>query len=437
MAEDVLVRDLKEHAGKNVSVRGWLHKRRDLGGIVFVVLRDRSGLVQAVIHSADEQAKLEGLYNGTVLGIAGQVVDEPRAVGGVELHEPKLTIITPVSEVMPVEIDKPIDHRSENFDTLFENRALNLRNVDEQRVFRVRAALNRYIREFLTEHEFVEIQTPKLLAGATEGGAEVFKLDYFGQEATLAQSPQLYKQMMVGVFERVFEIGPAFRAEPSVTTRHMSEVTMLDIEFGFIRDHEEVLDMVQDMTYSVITRVYQEHGGDLKALKAPELVLKPKYPRYSMDEIHKMYQEATGTDVSTELDLTPDEERWICEYTRDHEGCEAVYATGLPKSKMKFYHMASEDGKTAKSADLLFRGVEIATCPQREHRYEILIEQMKAAGLDPDAPGNRYFVQAIKFGLPPHGGCGFGIDRLVEKVCGLGNVKEATLFPRDTKRLAP
>jgi len=437
MASDVLVRELKDHIGKTVAVRGWLHKRRDLGGIVFVVLRDRSGLVQAVIHSEAEQAKLSGLQNGTVLRITGKVVDEPRAAGGVELHEPKLEIITPVTEVMPIEIDKPIDHKSENFDTLFEYRELNLRNLDEQRVFRVRAALNRYIREFLSEHEFVEIQTPKLLASATEGGAEVFKLDYFGQEATLAQSPQLYKQMMVGAFERVFEIGPAFRAEPSVTTRHMSEVTMLDIEFGFIEDHEDVLNMVQDMTYSAITRAYKEHAEDLVVLKAPELVLKPAFPRYSIADIHGMYQKATGTDVSNEVDLTPDEERWICEYARDHDSCEAVFATGLPKSKMKFYHMASEDGATAKSADLLFRGLEIATCPQREHRYDILVAQMKEAGLDPEHPGYKYFLTAMKFGLPPHGGCGFGVDRLVEKVCGLSNVKEATLFPRDTKRLAP
>ena len=436
MAE-VLVRELSTQVGKQTTVRGWLHKRRDLGGVCFVVVRDRSGLVQAVVRSEQEVGKLDGLQNGTVLRVTGRVVDEPRAVGGVELHEPSLEIITPVTEVMPVEIDKPIDHRSENFDTLFEYRALSLRNVDEQRVFKVRAALLRYIREFLTEHEFVEIQTPKLVAGAAEGGAEVFKLDYFGQEATLAQSPQLYKQMMVGVFERVFEIAPAFRAEPSVTTRHMSEVMMLDVEMGFITGHEDVLEMIQDMTKAVLTRVYKERAQDLEKLGAPQLVLAETYPRYTMAQIHELYQKATGKDMSGEVDLTPDEERWICDYAREHDGCEAVFATGLPKSKMKFYHMAAEDGKTALSADLLFRGVEIATCPQREHRYDKLLEQMKAAGIDPEAPGFRYFLQAMMFGLPPHGGCGFGIDRLVEKVCELGNVKEATLFPRDTKRLTP
>ncbi len=437
MAE-LLIRELPTHSGKMVTVRGWLHKRRDLGGMVFVVLRDRSGLVQAIVKDADEQKKLEGLQLGTVLSITGKAVEEPRAVGGVELHEPALTIMTPVTEVMPIEIDKPIDHNSENFDTLFENRPLNVRNLDEQKIFRIRAELTRYIREFLNGREFVEIQTPKLLAGATEGGAEVFKLDYFGQEATLAQSPQLYKQMMVGAFERVYEIGPAFRAEPSVTTRHMSEVTMLDIELGFIQDHEEVLDVVQDMVYDAVTRIYREHADQLKAVGAPDLVLKPKFPRYTLDRIHEMYTKATGTSTIGEKDMRPDEERWICEYAREHDGSEAVFVTEFPIESMKFYHMIDpKNPEKVLWGDLLFRGIEIATCPQREHHYDKLVAQMKAAGMDPDHAGYKYYLQAFRHGMPPHGGCGFGIDRLVEKVCGLSNVKEATLFPRDTKRLAP
>ena len=431
------VRDLKEHIGKAALVQGWLHKRRDLGGMVFVVLRDRTGLVQSIVKDDAEKAKLDGLQNGTILEISGMVVDEHRAAGGVEIHEPQLTVLVPVTDVMPIEVDKPIDHNSENFDTLFENRALSLRNPKEQQVFVVRAALTRYIREFLDQHEFTEINTPKLVAGAAEGGAEVFKTDYFGQTATLAQSPQLYKQMMVGAFERVFEIGPAFRAEPSVTTRHLSEVTMLDIEFGFINGHEDVLNMLQDLVYHVVERAYKEYGEELKAMGAPEMTLKPTFPRYSVAQIHEMYTKETGKNTLDELDLTPDEERWICEYAKQHDGCEAVFATGLPKSKMKFYHMADEDGQTAKSADLLFRGVEISTAPQREHRYDKLVEQMRAAGIDPEDPGFSYYLQAFKFGLPAHGGCGFGIDRLTQLVCGLGNVKEAVLFPRDTKRLTP
>ncbi|HEY6736251.1 MAG TPA: aspartate--tRNA(Asn) ligase [Candidatus Saccharimonadia bacterium] len=432
-----LVRDLKEQIGKTAAVQGWLHKRRDLGGLAFIVLRDRTGLVQSVVKNEAEKAKLDGLYNGTVLQIEGTVVEEARATGGVEIHEPTLEVMVPVADVMPIEVDKPIDHKSENFDTLFENRALNVRNLTEQQIFLVRAALTRYIREFLTKHEFVEIHSPKLVAGAAEGGAEVFKTDYFGQTATLAQSPQLYKQMMVGAFERVYEIGAAFRAEPSVTTRHLSEVTMLDVEFGFIKDQNDVLNFLQDLVYDVVTRAYQDYGDALKAMGAPELVLKPEFPRYSMARIHDMYSQATGKNTRDELDLMPEEERWICEYAKEHDGCEAVFATDLPKPKMKFYHMVNEDGQTARSADLLFRGVEISTAPQREHRYDKLVEQIKAAGINPDDPGFSYYLQAFQFGLPPHGGFGFGIDRLAQLVCGLGNIKEAVLFPRDTKRLTP
>ncbi len=434
----VLTSELNQHVGKTAAAQGWLHKRRDLGGMVFVVLRDRHGVVQAVVKDESEQAKLEGLYPGTVLEIHGSVVSEPRAVGGVEMHEPKIVIITPVHDVPPIEIDKPIDHKSENLDTLFENRATNVRNLQERSIFRIRAGLNRYIREFLTEHDFVEIQTPKLLAGATEGGAEVFKLDYFGQEATLAQSPQLYKQMMVGAFERVYEIGPAFRAEPSATTRHMSEVTMLDIEMGFIESLDDVLDTVQCMVYSAVTRAYEDHREELKALNAPELVLKPQFPRYTVAQVHEMYTKATGTSTIGEKDMRPDEERWLCEYAKDHDGSEAVFVTEFPIESMKFYHMVNPDNpQTVMWADLLFRGVEIATCPQREHHYDKLVEQMKAKGMDPEHPGYKYYLQAFKYGLPPHGGCGFGIDRLAQKVVGLHNIKEATLFPRDINRLTP
>lgn len=435
---DLTIAELPGQTGKTAAVRGWLHKRRDLGGMVFVVLRDRSGVVQAIIQDDAEKEKLSGLQNGTVLSISGKVVEEKRAVGGVELHEPVLTIITPVTEVMPIEIDKPIDHQSEHLDTLFENRVVNMRNLQERSIFRIRAALNRYIREFLTGRDFVEIQTPKLLAGATEGGAEVFKLDYFGQEATLAQSPQFYKQMAVAAFERVFEIAPAYRAEPSATTRHMSEVTMLDIEMGFIKSHDEVLETVQDMVYSAVTRAYEDFSEELKALGAPDLVLKPKFPRYTVAQIHELYTQATGTSTIGEKDMRPDEERWICDYAKEHDGCEAVFVTEFPVEAMKFYHMINPDNpKTVLWGDLLFRGLEIATAPQREHHYDKLVAQMKQAGMDPEHPGYRYYLQAFLYGLPPHGGCGFGVDRLVQKVVGLGNVKEATLFPRDINRLAP
>ncbi len=433
----ILARDLKNQVGKEVTIQGWLHKKRLLGGLTFINVRDRSGLIQAVIEDKDEVEKLRGLQIGTVLQLTGIVHDEPRAPGGAEIKSPVLEIMVPVTEVPAIEIDKPIDHKPDNQDTLFDHRVLNVRNLQEQKIFLIRSELNRYIREHLLGQEFIEIQTPKLLAGATEGGAEVFKLDYFGTEATLAQSPQLYKQMMVGAFERVFEIGHAYRAELSMTTRHMTEVTMLDIEMGFIENHAEVLDTVQDMTYKVLTRVYEECGDMLKSLNAPELVLKPQFPRFTVAEVHDMYTKATKEDTTDEKDLTPAEERWICEYAKKNLGCEAVFVTDFPIEAMKFYHMANTETNTVMWGDLLFRGLEIATCPQREHRYEKLVEQMKAAGLDPEHPGYKYYLQAFKAGLPPHGGCGFGIDRLVQKTIGLGSVKEATLFPRDLNRLTP
>jgi nondiscriminating aspartyl-tRNA synthetase len=433
-----LARDLSAHVGKTITVQGWIHKKRLLGGITFINVRDRSGLSQVVVEDKDEVEKLRGLQIGTVLSVTGTVHKDERAPGGAEIRDPKLDVMVPVVDEPPIEIDKPIDHKSENLDTLFEHRVLNIRNTTEQKIFKIRASLLRYLREFLTEHEFVEINTPKLLAGATEGGAEVFKLDYFGQEATLAQSPQLYKQILVGAFERVFEIAPAFRAEPSATTRHMSEVYMLDIEMGFVDSHDEVLDMVGEMTMHALRQVYQEHADDLKSLNAPELKLTDNVPKLTVAEIHELYSKANNVDTREEKDLVPDEERWIAEYAKKQYDSDLVYAVKFPVEAMKFYHQVNpEDPSTVLWGDLLFRGLEIATVPLREYHHDKLVGQMKKAGLDPSHPGYRYYLQAFQFGLPQHGGCGFGIDRLVEKTIGLKNVKEATLFPRDINRLTP
>jgi nondiscriminating aspartyl-tRNA synthetase len=433
-----LHKEVAKSIGKKVSLEGWLHKKRLLGGLSFILVRDRSGVTQVVVEEKDEVEKLRQLQIGTVLRVEGTVVKEERAPGGVELHDVKLEVLVPVTDESPIEIDKPISHKPEHLDTLLEYRALNLRNLQEQKIFKIRASLLRFIREFLTENEFIEINTPKLIAGATEGGAEVFKLDYFGQEATLAQSPQLYKQMLVGAFERVFEIAPAFRAEPSATTRHMSEVYMLDIEMGFVKNHDEVLDMVGDMTMHALRQVYELHADDLKSLNAPDLKLTDKVPKLTVAEIHEMYTKATKNDTTNEKDLIPDEEKWICEYARKELGSDLVFATQFPVEAMKFYHQVNpEDPKTVLWGDLLFRGLEIATCPLREYHHDKLVEQMKKAGLDVNHPGYKYYLQAFKYGLPQHGGCGYGIDRLVEKTIGLNNVKEATLFPRDINRLAP
>jgi aspartyl/asparaginyl-tRNA synthetase len=244
--------------------------------------------------------------------------------------------------------------------------------------------------------------------------------------------------MLVGVFERVFEIAPAYRAELSATTRHMSEVMMLDIEMGFVESHDEVLDLVGDVTTDALKRVYSEHAADLKSINAPGLVIVDKVPRFTVAEVHELYSKANKDNTTDEKDLTPDEERWICDYSKKKHGTELVYVIDFPIEAMKFYHKINPDNpKTVLWGDLLFRGLEIATVPLRENNYETLVKQMKKAGMDVKHPGYKYFLQAMKFGLPTHGGCGYGIDRLVEKVCGLKNVKEATLFPRDINRLSP
>ena len=434
-----LARELKSKIGDTASVEGWLHKKRLLGGLNFITLRDRSGLVQTLIDNKDELEKLRGMQTGTVLSLTGTVVADERAPGGAELHDVQVVIIEPVTDEPPIEVDKPISHKSEHLDTLFENRVLNIRNIQEQKIFKIRADLTYYIRDFLRGHEFVEIDTPKLLAEPTEGGSDVFKLDYFGKIATLAQSPQFYKQIMVGAFERVYEIAHSYRAEPSATTRHLTEVAMLDIEMGFVSGHDEVLDMVGDMTQNVLKRVYDEHSADLKSLDAPELKLAEdgKVPRFTIAQIHEMYTNATKTDTTHEKDLNPDEERFISDHARKQLGTDLVYAIRFPIEAAKFYHKIDKDDGTVLWGDLIFRGTELATVPLRENNYEKMIEQMKNAGLDIDHEGFKYYLQAFKYGLPIHGGCGFGIDRLTQRVIGLANVKEATLFPRDINRLTP
>jgi len=434
-----LVREVLGKAGETVTVRGWLHKKRLLGGLNFITIRDRSGIVQTLIDDKDELEKLRGLQIGTVLALTGVVVVDERAPGGAELHNVKVTVEMPVKDEPPIEVDKPISHKSEHLDMLFETRVLNIRNLQEQNIFKIRADMTRYIRDFLHDKEFIEIDTPKLLAEATEGGAEVFKLEYFGKTATLAQSPQFYKQIMVGAFERVYEIGHSYRAEPSATTRHLTELTMLDIEMGFVQDHDEVLDMVADMTQYALKRVYDEHAKCLKSLNAPDLKLTKdgKVPRFTIAQIHDMYTKATKHDTTHEKDLMPDEERWISDYARQQLGTDLVYAVRFPIRAAKFYHKLDPDDGTVLWGDLLLRGLEIATVPLRENNYEKMIEQMKKAGLDVEHEGFKYYLQAFKYGLPQHGGCGFGIDRFVQKTIGLANVKEACLFPRDISRLTP
>jgi nondiscriminating aspartyl-tRNA synthetase len=434
----ILSNDLQSHAGEQVMVQGWLHKKRLLGGLTFINVRDRTGLVQVVIKDKDEVEKLRGLQIGTVLTVTGTAVDEPRAPGGVELHDVTLDVLVPVTDEPPLEIDKPLPHKSDNLDTLFDNRVVGLRNLQERAVFQIQSTIGKTIRRYFDEHGFTEMHTPKLLAEATEGGAEVFTLDYFGQTATLAQSPQFYKQMMVGVFERVYEIAPVYRAEPSATTRHMTEYTSVDGEMGFI----ELADLqlfLSGLLNAVVDTVWETHETQLKQWNATKPLLAAEIPTISMAEIHERYSKANGQNTVGEKDLRPDEERWICEYAKKALGSEAVFVSEWPASEMKFYHKANEQNpEIADRVDLLFRGVEITTGSMRENRYDVVVQQLKdLAGGDPQDPGFLPLLSAMKYGMPKHGGFGLGLERLTQKMLGFNNVKEATLFPRDINRLAP
>jgi nondiscriminating aspartyl-tRNA synthetase len=436
----VLASETKNHIGKKITAQGWIHKKRLLGGLNFINLRDRSGLLQMVVKDKDEIEKLRGLQIGTVLSVTGEIAKEDRAPGGTEMHNPKIDVLVPVTEEPPIEIDKPISHKPDNLDTLFDHRPLALRNLQEQTIFKVQAKVLQSLRSYLNENDFTEMNTPKLLAEATEGGAEVFKLDYFGKEATLAQSAQFYKQMMVGVFERVYETNPTYRAEPSATTRHMTEYITIDVEMGFI-EFDDLLNITSGLINRVADDVWEIYGEDLKKWNAQKPKLTKEIPRITMAEVHELYAKANNTKVSDEGDLSPDEERWICEYADKKLGSEAVFITEWPSTDktFKFYHRKNEQNPhLADRADLLLRGVEIATVPMREHRYDVLVKQLKElANGDPEHPGFKPYLSAFKHGLPPHGGFGMGLERLTEKMIGLNNVKEATLFPRDMNRLSP
>jgi nondiscriminating aspartyl-tRNA synthetase len=434
----VLSRDLASKIGETVLIQGWLHKKRMLGGLTFVSVRDRSGLVQVLIEDKKEVEKLRGLQVGTVLSITGMAIKEDRAPGGAEIHDPVIEVMVSVTDEPPIEIDKPLSHKSENLDTLFDNRVIGLRNLQETAIFKIQAKVLESAREFFKEWDFTEMNTPKLLAEATEGGAEVFKLDYFGKEATLAQSAQFYKQMMVGVFERVFETNPTYRAEMSATTRHMSEYITIDVEMGFVT-FEELREFAHQLLRRVVDRVWDSFGVELKRWNTEKPLLSEHAVSMTLAEVHELYEKATKQIVEDKRDLTPAEEKWICEYAKKNLGTEAIFVTEWPSSEMKFYHKKM-DGKEdlAERSDFLFRGVEIMTCPMREHRYDVLLKQLKdKVGADPDNPGFKYYLQAFQYGLPPHGGFGLGLERLTQRIVGLNNVKEATLFPRDINRLTP
>lgn len=439
MSIRILSNQLNQCLNQQVLVSGFLHKKRELShNLTFLVLRDRKGLIQMCFQNFEEIVKLKNLQPGSILNIRGLVVEEVRSPFGVELRECVVEIVEPIFEPSHIEIDKNISHKSEHFETLFDYRPISLRNIKEQGVFKIQEKVVESCREFLKKDDFTEFRSPKLLAESTEGGSETFALDYFGKTATLAQSAQFYKQIMVGVFERVFEIGATYRAEPSYTPRHMTEFTTLDVEIGFIQSFEDVLENASSLLKFVAQKVWDESRSELALWETQKPLLSQKIPRITLVNLHKLYLEHTGTDLSQEKDPSPDEERFVCEYAKQNWNSEAVFITEFPASEMKFYHYKNRNNpEVCDRADLIFRGVEIATLSRREHNYQTLIQQLAKIGANVESEGYKAYLMAFRHGLPPHGGFGMGVERLTQKLIGLKSVKEATLFPRDVNRLGP
>ncbi len=432
MQERTLTADLPGKIGERVHLEGWMHNLRKMGGVNFLQLRDRSGIAQ-VFLSPEDVEQLAGLQAETVLAVDGLVTEEPRAQGGVEIHDAAVQVITPVTEVLPFEINKKVLKPS--LDTFLNNAPVGLRFTKRQAVFRLYSDLLAGFRDYLTPRDFVEIHTPKLTGSVTEGGANVFRLDYFGKPAFLVQSPQLYKQIMVGVFERVFEIGPAFRAEEHYTVRHLNEYNSLDVEMGFIHSYEEVIDLLIGVIRSMAESVMERHPADVRLLD----IQPPRFgdiPRITFREAQQLILDRHGENRFDELDFSPQDERWIGDWASSEHDSDFAVVTHYPTKKRAFYTMPDPaDPEHSFGFDLIYKGQELVSGAQRIHRYDQLIQTMEERGIDP-GPFSGY-LQAFKFGMPPHGGFAIGSERLMMRLVNVDNLRETTLFPRDVNRLTP
>lgn len=410
-----------------VTLHGMVHALRDLGGVTFLTLRTREGLVQCVCPR-----RPEGVREECAVSVSGLLRPEPRAPGGAELAEARFTVLSRPAAPPPVPLSKK---SSLSMDTELSLRPVTLRAPRARAVFRIQAAVCRAFREFLQEEDFTEIHTPKLGRAGAEGGSSQFRVDYFGRKAVLAQSPQLYKQVMVGVFERVYEIGPVFRAEKHATQRHLNEYTSLDLEMGFLRSFTDLMALEQGFLRRLVDLLRREYAGEL-ALLGAELPDAQHIPAVRFDEAKRLAADAYGYAIREPYDLEPEEEQHIGRYAKEVWGSDFVFVTHYPGRKRPFYTMDDpEDPRYTLSFDLLFRGMEITTGGQRIHDYQ---EQMdKLAARKMNAELFESFTMLHKYGMPPHGGLGIGLERLTMQLLGLNNIREASMFPRDMNRLEP
>ena len=414
MSTRTLVACLRDRVGATVSIAGWVHRRRVLKSVSFLVVRDRTGTAQAVFREPPDAAE------ETVVRITGVVTANPQAPSGVELRDPSLTVLSTVDKRPPFPLYRPDIPAS--LPVVLDNAAVALRHPVLRRRFEVAAASVAAFRRVLDRAGFTEIHTPKIVAAATESGANVFQLDYFGRPAYLAQSPQFFKQAMVGVFERVYEVGPVFRAEPHDTARHLAQYTSLDAELGFITDHRDVTAVLRE----VVAEMAGAAGPD-----APEVP--SDIPSVDFVAAQELLARQTGEDPRGEPDLAPAHERWLGAWARREFGSEFLFVTGYPMAKRPFYtHPDPARPGQSNSFDLLFRGMELVTGGQRLHRHADY-----AAVLGEAAGDYSDYLDAFAYGMPPHGGFAIGLERWVAQVLQVGNVRGTALFPRDLHRLRP
>ncbi len=424
---------LKAEEGTTIILEGAVHSVRDMGEIAFVILRKKEGLIQTVWEEGKTDLELSEIREGDYIHVTGQVKDEERAPHGKEVRLSTISHLSHVSCPLPLPIDKW--KLSTSLEAKLDRRSLSLRNIRERARFRIQEGIVRGFRDFLYEQGFTEIHTPKIGAKSAEGGANMFRLSYFHRPAVLQQSPQLYKQMMVGVFDRVFETGPVFRAEKHNTRRHLNEYTSLDFEMGYIHSFLDICAMETGFLQYTMNLLEKEYSKELKLLNItlPDV---EKIPYVRFDEAKRLVSEKYNRKIRNPFDLEPEEEELIGKYFKEEYNADFVFVTHYPSKKRPFYAMDDpEDTRYTLSFDLLYHGLEITTGGQRIHDLNMLEEKIQAKGMTEE--GLEQYLDAFRFGMPPHGGLGIGLERLTMQLLGEDNVREACLFPRDMSRLEP
>lgn len=428
--ERVFVKDVKEHDGEKILLRGWVHKIRDLSHVTFVMLRDKSGIIQLVCTK--EQIKDLRLENS--VEVVGTVSHNEKALGGKEIAVESISVVGKVYyDKLPFEVQ---GYKTKvALETQLDYRTISLRNTKRKAIFKIQNEIEESFRKFFKENSFEEIHTPKIINSGTEGGSEMFTVDYFGRRAFLAQSPQFYKQMMVGAgFERVFEVGYAYRAELHNTYRHLNEYVSLDVEMGFIKDEKDLMDIEENFLKYMYKHLKKTCAEELEMydIELPDDFTIPRIPLHEAQEI--LFKEFGKKSPVGNIDN--EGEALLYQYIKKEYNADFVFLTEYPTAKRPMYAMEYEDNhEVTKSFDLIFKGVEITTGGQRIHDYEMFKDKMERWGLDLDA--FKFYLDTFKYGMPPHGGFAIGLERITKQLLNLANIREAALFPRDMKRLEP